>query len=46
MLYVSRRTRTICVKLSSWPDAQNPAHLQDTLRAFDAVSPMPRSSII
>ncbi|RYP82129.1 class C beta-lactamase-related serine hydrolase [Nocardioides guangzhouensis] len=38
LVYVSRRTRTVCVKLSSWPDAQNPAYLQDTLRACDAVS--------
>ena len=37
MLHVSRRTRTVCVKFSSWPDASNPAFLQDTLRAFDAV---------
>jgi CubicO group peptidase (beta-lactamase class C family) len=37
MVHVSRRTGTVCVKLSSWPDAQNPAYLQDTLRAFDAV---------
>jgi CubicO group peptidase (beta-lactamase class C family) len=37
MIHVSRRTRTVCVKLSSWPDPQSPAHLQDTIRAFDAV---------
>ena len=37
MVHVSRRTRTVCVKLSSWPDPVNPAYLQDTLRAFDAV---------
>lgn len=37
MLHVSRRTGTVCVKFSSWPEAQNPAYLQDTLRAFDAV---------
>ena len=37
MLHVSRRTRTVCVKFSSWPDPSNPAYLQDTLRAFDAV---------
>ncbi|MGH3224976.1 MAG: serine hydrolase domain-containing protein [Streptosporangiaceae bacterium] len=37
MLHVSRRTRTVCVKLSTWPQAQNPAYLEDTLRAFDAV---------
>jgi CubicO group peptidase (beta-lactamase class C family) len=38
LVYVSRRTSTVCVKLSGWPDAQNPAFLQDTLRACDAVS--------
>ncbi|MGW5238745.1 serine hydrolase domain-containing protein [Monashia sp. NPDC004114] len=37
MLHVSRRTGTVAVKLSSWPDAQNPAYVQDTLRALDAV---------
>jgi len=37
MLHVCRRTRTVCVKFSSWPEAQNPAYLEDTLRAFDAV---------
>lgn len=37
MLHVSRRTRTVCVKLSSWPSPVNPAFMQDTLRAFDAV---------
>jgi CubicO group peptidase (beta-lactamase class C family) len=35
MIHVSRRTRTVCVKLSTWPDAQNPSYMQDTLRAFD-----------
>jgi hypothetical protein len=25
------------VKFSSWPQAQNPVYLEDTLRAFDAV---------
>jgi CubicO group peptidase (beta-lactamase class C family) len=38
LVYVSRRTNTVCVKLSGWPNAQNPAFLQDTLRACDAVS--------
>jgi CubicO group peptidase (beta-lactamase class C family) len=38
MLYVSRRTQTVCVKLSSWPQAQQPAYLEDTLRAFDAIA--------
>jgi CubicO group peptidase (beta-lactamase class C family) len=37
MLHVSRRTRTVSVKLSSWPEAQNPAFSQDTLRALDAI---------
>jgi hypothetical protein len=37
MIHVSRRTRTVCVKLSSWPQPQSPAHLQDTIRAFDAI---------
>ena len=37
MIHVSRRTRTVCVKLSGWPAAQSPAYLQDTLRAFDAI---------
>ena len=37
MVHVSRRTGTVCVKLSSWPEPSNPAYLQDTLRAFDAV---------
>lgn len=36
MLHVSRRTGTVCVKFSTWPQAQNPAYLEDTLRAFDA----------
>ena len=37
MVHVSRRTRTVCVKFSSWPVAQNPAYLLDTIRAFDAI---------
>ncbi|HLN70452.1 MAG TPA: hypothetical protein VK280_24680, partial [Streptosporangiaceae bacterium] len=37
MLHVSRRTNTVCVKFSSWPQAQNPAYLEDTLRAFDTI---------
>ncbi|MBV9206375.1 MAG: beta-lactamase family protein [Actinobacteria bacterium] len=36
MVHVSRRTNTVCVKFSSWPRAQEPAYLEDTLRAFDA----------
>ncbi len=37
ILHVSRRTRTVCVKFSSWPQPQNQVFLQDTLRAFDAI---------
>ncbi|HEY5248162.1 MAG TPA: serine hydrolase, partial [Dermatophilaceae bacterium] len=37
MIHVSRRTRTVCVKLSSWPEVQSPPYLQDTIRAFDAI---------
>jgi CubicO group peptidase (beta-lactamase class C family) len=37
MLYVNPRTGTVAAKLSSWADAQSPAMLHDTLRAFDAV---------
>jgi CubicO group peptidase (beta-lactamase class C family) len=37
MLHVSRRTRTVCVKFSTWPEAQNQVYLEDTLRAFDAI---------
>jgi CubicO group peptidase (beta-lactamase class C family) len=37
MVHVSRRTRTVCVKFSTWPEPQNPRFLQDTLRAFDNI---------
>ncbi len=37
MVHVNRATRTVCVKLSSWPTVGNPAFLQDTIRAFDTV---------
>jgi len=37
MLYVDPGTGTVATKLSSWPDAQSPTMLHDTLRAFDAV---------
>ena len=37
MLYVDPGTGTVAAKLSSWPYAQSPAMLHDTLRAFDAV---------
>ncbi|MCB0942875.1 MAG: hypothetical protein KDB72_21850, partial [Mycobacterium sp.] len=36
MVLVDRATRTVSVKFSSWPTAQNPAHLLDTVRAFVA----------
>jgi len=36
MLYVAPGTGTVAAKLSCWPDAQSPAMLEDTLRAFDA----------
>ena len=37
MVHVSRRTNTVCVKFSTWPQAQNPAFIEETLRAFDAI---------
>ena len=37
LIHVSRRTRTVCVKLSTWPAAQDPRLMQETLRACDAV---------
>jgi CubicO group peptidase (beta-lactamase class C family) len=37
MVYVPRETRTVGVKLSSWPDPQNATYLIDTLRAFAAI---------
>ena len=36
MVVVDRATRTVSVKMSSWPSAQSPAHLVDTVRAFAA----------
>ena len=36
MVHVNPATRTVTVKLSTWPDAQNLAHLIDTLRACAA----------
>jgi hypothetical protein len=38
MIYVNRATRTVGVKLSSWPEAQSVTYLVDTLRAFASVS--------
>jgi CubicO group peptidase (beta-lactamase class C family) len=37
MVYVNRGTHTVGVKLSSWPAAQSPGMLHDTLRMFDAM---------
>ncbi|MEU4292023.1 serine hydrolase [Kribbella sp. NPDC026596] len=37
MVYVHRETRTVGVKLSSWPDPQNATYLIDTLRTFAAI---------
>ncbi len=37
MIHVSRSTRTVAVKLSSWPDPQNLGYLVDTLRAVGRV---------
>ncbi len=38
MVYVNRATRLVGVKLSSWPEAQSPEHLANTLRACGAIS--------
>ena len=37
MVYVNPATRTVGVKLSSWPEPQNSTYLIDTLRAFGAI---------
>jgi CubicO group peptidase (beta-lactamase class C family) len=37
MVLVDRATRTVSVKMSSWPNAQDSAALIDTIRAFVAV---------
>lgn len=36
MVFVDRGSRTVAVKLSSWPTEQNHAYLLDTIRAFTA----------
>jgi CubicO group peptidase (beta-lactamase class C family) len=38
LVYVDRTARTVVVKMSSWPDAQNAPYLIDTLRACAAVA--------
>lgn len=37
MVHVCRRTRTVCVKFSSWPNPQHPDLMYDTCAAFDAI---------
>jgi len=38
LIYADRAARTVVVKMSAWPDAQNTAYLVDTLRACAAVA--------
>ncbi len=38
LVYADRTARTVVVKLSSWPEAQNTAYLLDTLRACGAIA--------
>jgi len=38
LVYADHAARTVVVKMSSWPDAQNTAYLLDTLRACAAVA--------
>jgi CubicO group peptidase (beta-lactamase class C family) len=38
LIYADQAARTVVVKLSSWPDAQNTAYLLDTLRSCAAVA--------
>jgi len=38
LVYADRATRTVVVKLSSWPDPQHTGHLLDTLRACAALA--------
>jgi CubicO group peptidase (beta-lactamase class C family) len=38
LVYVDRATHTVVVKMSSWPDAQNPGYLAATLRACATVA--------
>jgi CubicO group peptidase (beta-lactamase class C family) len=40
LIQVNRRTRTVCVKLSTWPGAQDPRLMHETLQACDAVGAM------
>jgi CubicO group peptidase (beta-lactamase class C family) len=38
LIYADRAARTVVVKMSAWPDAQNTSYLLDTLRACAAVA--------
>jgi CubicO group peptidase (beta-lactamase class C family) len=38
LVFVDRASRTVIVKLSCWPDAQNPDYLANTLRACLAIA--------
>jgi CubicO group peptidase (beta-lactamase class C family) len=38
LVFVDRASRTVIVKLSCWPDAQNPDYLANTLRACAAIA--------
>ena len=38
LVYADRAARTVVVKMSSWPDAQNAAYLLDTLQSCAAVA--------
>src|SRR6185437_11667921 len=38
LVYADRATRTVVVKMSSWPDAQHTGYLLDTLRACAALT--------
>jgi CubicO group peptidase (beta-lactamase class C family) len=38
LIYADRAARTVVVKMSSWPDAQNTGYLLDTLRSCAAVA--------
>lgn len=37
MLYVNPGTQMVAAKFSTWPDAQNPTFLGETIAAFDAI---------
>ena len=37
MLYVNPGTKTVAAELSTWPDAQSPVLLSETIGAFDTL---------